>query len=335
MDTTQVLPLIWFGIIGFSVFMYVLLDGFVLGIGILSRFVDREHERDVMMNSVAPIWDGNETWLVLGGTGLLAAFPPAYTVLLPALYLPLTIMLAALIFRGVAFEFRFKARRKAGWNLAFNLGSIVATFCQGVTLGAIVQGVEADGAQFAGATFDWFSPFTMLTGVALVAGYALLGATWLAMKTEGPLQQTAYGWSRFLLTCVIGFMAAVSLYVPFLDADYAQRWFGWPQTLYMLPFPVIAAGVSAWLYASVRNRRNYLPFLLSLAMFAVGYAGLAMSFWPHIIPPHLTIWNAAAPPATQSFLLVGISFLLPFILFYTGWSYWIFRGKVTRDMGYH
>jgi len=336
MTTIELLPLVWFGIIGFGVFMYVLLDGFVLGIGILSGFAHGEYERDIMMNSVAPIWDGNETWLVLGGTALLAAFPPAYTVLLPALYLPLSVMLIALIFRGVAFEFRFKANRKLGWNLAFNLGSIVATFCQGVTLGAIVQGIETDGgAQYAGGVFDWLSPFTLLTGVALVTGYAMLGATWVVMKTRGTLQQKAYGWSRMLLTGVIAFMGLVSLYVPFLDGDYAERWFGFPHALVMVPFPLAAIAVSWGLYASVLRRAEYLPFILSLAMFAVGYAGLAASFWPHIIPPDLTIWNAAAPPESQAFLLVGIAFLLPFILFYTGWSYWIFRGKVSKDMGYH
>src|SRR5699024_2623610 len=185
----------------------------VLGIGILTRFVEREDDRDLMMNSVAPVWDGNETWLVLGGTALLAVFPAAYTVLLPALYLPLTVMLAALIFRGVAFEFRFKARRKAGWNAAFNIGSIAAAFCQGITLGAIVQGIDAESGQFAGATFDWLSPFSLLTGVALVAGYALLGATWLAMKTEGALQSRAYRWSHTLLAWVIAFMVLVSVYV--------------------------------------------------------------------------------------------------------------------------
>ena len=333
--TIDLLPRVWFGIIGFGVFMYVLLDGFVLGIGILSGFAHGEYERDIMMNSVAPIWDGNETWLVLGGTGLLAAFPAAYTVLLPALYLPLSLMLIALIFRGVAFEFRFKAERKFGWNTAFNFGSIVATFCQGVTLGAIVQGVATDGAQYVGGVFDWLSPFSLLTGVSLVVGYALLGATWMVMKTAGNLQQKAYGWSRMLLTGVIVCMALVSLYVPFLDGDYAQRWFGLPHALLLVPFPLAAVAVSYALYASVLRRSEYWPFLLSLAMFAVGYGGLAASFWPHIIPPDLTIWNAAAPPESQRFLLVGMVFLLPFILFYTGWSYWIFRGKVSRDMGYH
>lgn len=335
MNTIDLLPLVWFGVIGFGVFMYVLLDGFVLGIGILSTFANGEEERDVMMNSVAPIWDGNETWLVLGGTALLAAFPPAYTVLLPALYLPLSLMLMALIFRGVAFEFRFKADRKFGWNTAFALGSIIATFCQGVTLGAIVQGINADGAQYVGGAFDWLSPFSLLTGLALLAGYSLLGATWVVLKTGGDLQDTAYRWSRVLLTAVIVFMGLVSLYVPFLGAHYAQRWFGFPQSLLLAPFPLTAMLVSYMLYRSVSRRSEYWPFLLTLAMFAVGYAGLGASIWPHIIPPNLTIWNAAAPRESQIFLGVGLAVLLPFILFYTAWSYWVFRGKVTSDMGYH
>lgn len=329
------LPLIWFGIIGFGVFMYVLLDGFVLGIGMLSRLAATEEERDIMMNSVAPIWDGNETWLVLGGAGLLAAFPPVYSAMLTALYLPLTLMLIALIFRGVAFEFRFKARDKRGWNLAFQAGSVVVTFCQGVSLGALVHGINVVNNQYAGGSFEWLSPFALMTGLALVAGYALLGATWLVIKAEGPLQTRAYGWSRTLLAAVVVFMALVSLWVPFLDDAYAQRWFGWPNIIWLLPVPVITLGLCAGLYRSLGRRATFKPFLYSLGLFAVGYAGLAISIWPHILPPHLTIWNAASPPATQGFLLVGLVALLPFILFYTAYSYWVFRGKVTASTGYH
>ncbi len=329
------LPLIWFGIIGFGVFMYVLLDGFVLGIGMLSRLAANEEERDIMMNSVAPIWDGNETWLVLGGAGLLAAFPPVYSAMLTALYLPLSLMLMALIFRGVAFEFRFKARDKRGWNFAFQAGSVVVTFCQGVSLGALVAGINVVDNQYLGGAFDWFSPFALMTGLALVAGYALLGATWLVIKAEGPLQTRAYGWSRTLLAAVVLFMALVSLWVPFLDDAYAQRWFGWPNFVLLLPVPVITLALCAGLYRSLGRRATFKPFLYSLGLFAVGYAGLAISIWPHILPPHLTIWNAASPPATQGFLLVGLVALLPFILFYTGYSYWVFRGKVTASTGYH
>lgn len=331
----ELLPLIWLGIIGFGVFMYVLLDGFVLGIGILSRFAGSEPERSIMMNSVAPVWDGNETWLVMGGAGLLAAFPPVYASMLTALYLPLTLMLIALIFRGVAFEFRFKAKRKAGWNLAFNGGSIVASFCQGVTLGAIVQGINVVNGQYVGGAFDWLTPFSLMTGVALVFGYALLGSSWLILKSEGPLQTQAYAWTTRLLVAVIGFMGLVSLWVPFLDLTYAERWFGWPNLLLLSPLPLLVAGVAFALYRAVRQRAHLQPFVYSLAMFGLGYAGLAISIWPHILPPHLTVWNAASPPETQGFLLIGVAMLLPFILFYTAYSYWVFRGKITSDSGYH
>jgi len=328
-------PLIWLGIIGFGVFMYVFLDGFVLGIGILSRFAKGETERDIMMNSVAPVWDGNETWLVMGGAGLMAAFPPVYAAMLPALYLPLSLMLIALIFRGVAFEFRFKAQRKAGWNLAFNGGSIVATFCQGITLGAIVQGVAVVDGQYAGGAFDWLTPFSIMTGIALIFGYALLGSSWLVLKSEGALQEQAYRWTTRLLIAVIGFMGLVSLWVPFLDLAYAERWFSWPNILYLLPIPLIVALVSWALFRAVKRRNDSLPFIYTLATFALGYVGLAISIWPHILPPDLTVWNAASPPETQGFLLIGMSVLLPFILFYTAYSYWVFRGKMTADAGYH
>lgn len=331
----EYLPLIWFGVIGFGVFMYVLLDGFVLGIGILSALAPSETDRDVMMNSVAPVWDGNETWLVLGGAGLMAAFPPVYAVMLPALYLPLSLMLIALIFRGVAFEFRFKARDKRGWNAAFNVGSIVATFCQGISLGALVQGVEVVDNQFAGGTFDWLTPFALMTGVALVCGYALLGTTWLIMKSEVPLQAHAYDWTRPLLVAVVAFMAVVSLWVPFLEGAYAERWFSWPNLLLLAPIPVVTGAVCLLLFYTVQRRAEILPFLCALALFALGYLGLAVSIWPHILPPDLTIWNAASPPGSQGFLLIGLGMLLPFILFYTAYSYWVFRGKVAADAGYH
>ena len=335
MDTAELMTLAWFAILAFGVFMYVFLDGFVLGIGILSAFAGSDAARDTMMNSVAPVWDGNETWLVLGGGGLLAAFPLAYAIILPALYAPLIAMLLGLVLRGVAFEFRFKARDKRGWNMAFAGGSVIATFCQGVTLGAIVQGVAARGGQYVGGAFDWLSGFSLLTGCALVAGYALLGASWMIVKTGGTLQDRAFAWTQRLLWTVLAFMVGVSLWVPTLDAAYAERWFGWPGMLWLAPLPLAAAVIGYGLRRSVIARRETAPFVWTLALFASGFAGLAASFWPQLIPPHITIWNAAAPPASQSFLMAGMVFLLPFILGYTAWSYWIFRGKVTRDMGYH
>jgi cytochrome d ubiquinol oxidase subunit II len=330
------LTLLWFAIIAFGVFMYVLMDGFVLGIGILFPTAPSEQDRDLMMNSVAPIWDGNETWLVLGGASLFAAFPVAYAVLLPALYLPLLAMLIALIFRGVAFEFRFKAAaQKRLWSLAFNVGSIIATFAQGVVLGTFVQGFSVVDHHYEGGPLDWLTPFGLITGFALLAGYALLGATWLIIKAEGELQDWAYRITVPLLIAMVIFMVIVSLWVPFLDTDIAYRWFSWPNMVFLAPIPLLAGTTSVKLYRAVQQRREVLPFVLAMALFLLNYAGLAISIWPNIVPPDLSIWEAASPPETQMFLLTGMVVLLPIILFYTGYSYWIFRGKISHDIGYH
>ena len=327
---------IWFAIIAFGIFMYVLMDGFVLGIGILFRFAPHEHDQDVMMNSVAPIWDANETWLVLGGAGLFAAFPLAYSVILPALYLPLIAMLIALVFRGVAFEFRFKAEKSRYlWNIAFNLGSMIATFAQGVALGAFVQGFEVVNRQYAGATFDWLTPFSLVTGVALMAGYALLGSTWLIMKTEGELQDWAYRLTVRLLIAVVAAIILISVWVPFLDTDIGNRWFSWPNIIFLSPVPILVGAMAVGLLRAVDQRETYLPFILAMGLFLLGYAGLAISIWPNIIPPDISIWEAASPPESQIFLLVGVIFLIPIILGYTAYSYWVFRGKVKQDAGYH
>lgn len=332
----QALTLAWYWIIGFGIFMYVLLDGFVLGIGILFPTVPHEHDRDVMMNTVAPIWDGNETWLVLGGAALFAAFPLAYAVILPALYLPLLGMLMALIFRGVAFEFRFKSGSKRYlWNLAFFGGSLVATFWQGVSLGAFVQGFEVVDRQYAGGTFDWLTPFSLFTGAALLAGYALLGATWLIMKTEGELQDRAYRYTLPLLYAVLAGIAVISIWVPLLSPQIAERWFSWPNIALFSPAPLLTVVAAFILWRSVRRRHTFSPFILSMGLFFLAYSGLGVSIWPNIIPPNISIWEATSPPESQLFLLVGVLFLLPVILGYTAYSYWIFRGKVTRDSGYH
>ena len=330
------LPLIWGGIIAFAVFMYVLMDGFDLGIGILFPFMRSEDNRDVAMNTVAPIWDGNETWLVLGGGGLLGVFPVAYAVLLPAFYLPLLIMLIALIFRGVAFEFRFKVdTHKPRWNYAFFFGSLLATFAQGLVLGAFVQGIPHNGRQYTGGALDWLTPFAVMTGCALVAGYALLGATWLVAKTEGHLHAWAQDVSLGLLAAVVAFMALVSFWVPFLDTTIADRWFALPNLLYLSPVPILVGVVSVALFWAIKARRHYAPFLLSLSLFALGYAGLGISLWPNVVPPDISIWQASSPPETQGFMLVGVVILLPIILGYTAYTYWVFRGKVTADAGYH
>jgi len=337
MTLETVLPVVWFGVIGFGVLMYVLLDGFVLGLGILAPFAEDEAQLDHMMNTAAPIWDGNETWLVLGGASLLAAFPKAYAIVLSALYLPVLLMLIALIFRGVAFEFRFKARRaKPAWGAAFALGSMLAAFAQGVILGALVEGMPLQEGKYVGGVFDWFSPFSMLTGVAVVFGYALLGACWLILKTGGALQKTARTLTRPLVLVVVAFMGLVSAWLPFLDSQIMARWFEQGNFWWLAPVPLLAlANALALWRAAMRQDRDAAPFVLTLCFFALGFAGLVLGIWPNIVPPALTIWEAASPVSSQGFVLVGLVLLLPVILGYTFWSYRVFRGKVQADAGYH
>jgi cytochrome d ubiquinol oxidase subunit II len=331
------LPLIWAGLIAVGVLMYVLLDGFDLGIGILFPFTRSRGDRDVMMNTVAPVWDGNETWLVLGGGGLLAAFPMAYSVVMPALYLPVLLMLVALVFRGVAFEFRFKAgRSKALWGWAFALGSLCTAFWQGVILGAIVQGLPVQDGHAAGGAFAFFGPFPMLTGMAVVCGYALLGAGWLILKTEGRLQQVARTFARPLTLLVVAFMGLVSAWLPFLASRVMTRWFEDGHFWWLSPVPllVLLNAFALW-RAVMAEGRDARPFVLTLCFFGLGFAGLVLGLWPYLVPPTLTLWQAASPPSSQLFVLVGLMLLLPVILGYTWWSYRVFAGKVAADSGYH
>jgi len=331
------LPIIWFGVIGFGVLMYVLLDGFVLGLGILLPFARDEHQRDHMMNTAAPIWDGNETWLVLGGAGLLAAFPKAYALILSSLYLPVLLMLIALVFRGVAFEFRFKAQRsKFLWGVAFALGSLCAAFWQGVILGAIVEGMPLQAGKYIGGVFGFFSPFAMLTGAAVVFGYALLGACWLILKTEGGLQQVARTLARPLVLVVLVFMGLVSAWLPFLDSRIMARWFQGGHFWWLSPVPllVLLDAFALW-RAVMAHGRDARPFVLTLCFFGLGFAGLVLGLLPYLVPPELTIWQAASPPSSQMFVLGGLVVLLPLILGYTWWSYRVFAGKVEADAGYH
>jgi cytochrome bd ubiquinol oxidase subunit II len=336
MDWATVLPVVWFFIIGFAVMMYVLLDGFVLGLGILTPFADDEHQRDHMMNTAAPIWDGNETWLVLGGAALMATFPRAYAVVLSTLYLPILLMLIALIFRGVAFEFRFKAHTSRWvWGVAFNVGSLLTAFAQGVILGSLVEGIPLHPGKYVHGAFAWFSPFAMMTGVAVVFGYALLGATWLVMKTEGRLQRIAFDLTRPLMLVVIGFMLIVSAWLPFVDSALMARWFTGSHFLYLSPVPVLTAINAALLWRAVLKDKEVQPFVLSLCFFALGFIGLVLGMWPNIVPPDMSIWDAASPPSSQGFVLVGAAFLIPAVLAYTVYSYRVFRGKVEADAGYH
>ena len=337
MTLEYLLPVLWFGVIGFGVLMYVVLDGFVLGLGILAPFAQDDAQLDHMMNTAAPIWDGNETWLVLGGAGLLAAFPAAYALVLSTLYLPVLLMLIALIFRGVAFEFRFKARRaRPFWGAAFSLGSMVAAFAQGVILGAIVQGIPvAHGAAPAGS-FSWFSPFSMLTGIAVMFGYALLGASWLVLKTAGPLQQVARGLTRPLVLVVVAFMDLVSTWLPFLESRVMARWFEGGNFWWLAPVPLLALANAVALWRTALDEgRDARPFMLTLSFFFLGFIGLVLGIWPNIVPPDLGIHAAASSTSSQLFLGVGLLFLLPAILGYTVWSYRVFRGKVEAGDGYH
>jgi len=331
------LPLIWAVIIIFGVMMYVVMDGFDLGIGILFPFVPGEGDRDVMMNTVAPVWDGNETWLVLGGAALFGAFPLAYSVVLEALYLPLILMLVGLIFRGVAFEFRFKARahKRHIWDKAFIWGSLVATFFQGVALGAFIEGFKVVDRKFVGGTLDWLTPFTLFSGLGLIVAYALLGCTWLIMKTEGQLQQKMHDLARPLALVLLAVIGIVSLWTPIAYPQIADRWFSMPNLVWFMPVPLLVLVTFYALLRAVQRNAHYTPFLLTLVLIFLGYSGLGISLWPNIIPPSISIWDAAAPPQSQGFMLVGTLFILPFILGYTFWSYYVFRGKVTHDDGYH
>lgn len=330
------LATVWAFVIAFAVFVYVVMDGFDLGLGILFPLFPAKADRDVMMNSVAPVWDGNETWLVLGGGGLMAAFPLAYAVLMPALYTPMIAMLIGLVFRGFAFEFRWRttaARNR--WDIAFAAGSLLATLAQGVALGAILQGVHVEARQYAGGWWDWLTPFSLLTGIALMIGYSLLGATWLVLKTEGDLRDKAYQLSWYLLFAMLAAIATVSIATPFLSIQYAQRWFTWPNIILVTPVPIAVAAVTVLLMRSLAQKQDSRPFVLSLVLFALSYAGLGISMYPYIVPQSITIWQAAAPQNSQLFMLVGVAGLMPLILGYTGWAYWVFRGKVRAVSGYH
>ena len=329
------LTIVWAFIIAFAVFAYVVLDGFDLGIGILFPTLTVGHGRNRAMNSIAPVWDGNETWLVMGGGGLLAAFPLAYSVILPATYPLIVAMLLGLVFRGVAFEFRHRdARHRALWDAGFFGGSLVAALSQGMVLGAILQGITIEGREYAGSWWDWLTPYTLLTGLGVVAGYTLLGACWLIWRTHGDLQSKAYRLAARAGIATLLLMGAVSVYNLALLPQYRARWLEMPNILFASQVPLLTAIIAVWLFRAIRKRRQLAPFLLALALFLLGMAGLGVTIWPEVIPGELTIWDAAAPERSQVFMLVGAAVTIPLILGYTAWSYWVFRGKVG-DEGYH
>ncbi|AML51998.1 MULTISPECIES: cytochrome d ubiquinol oxidase subunit II [Falsihalocynthiibacter] len=330
------LSFIWAGLIAFAVLAYVLLDGFDLGIGILFPFLKDRDERHLAMNTIAPVWDGNETWLVLGGGGLLAAFPLAYAIVMPALYPLIITMLLGLIFRGVAFEFIHRTNRmKAFWEIGFCLGSLIAAISQGMALGALVQGITIDGRAYGGGNWDWLTPFSALTALALVVGYATLGATWLILKTEGETLTRARRFAWPLGIALLVLIGVVSIVTPFLRPEYLERWFGWPSGVYSAVVPILLACAAWMLWSGLRGRHTLRPFLATVAIFVLTYIGLGISFYPSLVPPSLSIIDAAAPDTSLRFLLIGASILIPMILVYTAYSYWVFRGKVRPEDGYH
>ena len=329
------LTVIWAFIIAFAVFAYVVMDGFDLGIGILFPTFKAGRERDRAMNSIAPVWDGNETWLVLGGGGLFAAFPLAYAVILPATYPLIIAMLLGLVFRGVAFEYRWRdPGHQKFWDMAFTGGSLVAALAQGMTLGALLQGIDVVDRAYAGSWWDWLTPYTLLTGLGTVAGYALLGSTWLIWKLDGAEQDHARKLAIWSGGATIALMGAVSLFNIALNDEYAAHWLSAPQIYWVAPVPIVTAAVSLSLLHGILNARNSKPFWLAIALFFLGMSGLGVTIWPYVVPPGLTIWDAAAPERSQIFMLVGVAITMPLIIGYTAWAYWVFRGKVA-DEGYH
>lgn len=348
------LPLIWMGIIAVAVLLYVVLDGFDLGVGILFPFARNTQDRDVMMNTIAPVWDGNETWLVLGGGALLAAFPVAYSVLMPALYLPVLLMLLALIARGVAFEFRFRARARgrAFWTAMFSAGSALTAFAQGLILGGFIQGVEVQDERFAGGPFDWLTPYTLLVAVGVTVGYALLGACWIVLKSEDELHGDARRWARWAGIATAALLAIVSVATLYVHPQVSERWgvtrtvgaliiepwdvkFEAGRLLPLLPIPLLGLVGFAVLFDGLRKRAHRQPFVGAILLFLSGFLGLAVSFTPFVVPYELTFRQSAAAENALGLLLAVVAVLLPLILGYTAWVYFIFRGKVRHDAGYH
>ena len=330
--TLDLVP-IWTLLLAFTVAYYVLFDGFDLGVGMLYRLAPRAAWRPIIMRSILPVWDGNETWLVLGGLGLLGAFPLAFTIIIPAVYFPIIIMLLALVFRGVAFEFRFKSPlAQRFWDAGFSIGSAIATLAQGVVLGTFIQGFNVSGRQFAGSSLDWVSLFAALTAVSLVFGYGLLGAGWLIMKTDGELQAWSRRAARVCLVGIVLAIVAVSIWTPLLNERVAHRWFSLPNLFWLLPIPVLTALVAISIWLALDRDNEFWPFLGAVLLFLLAFLGIAVSLWPFIVPYQYTLWQAAADESTQAFLLIGTLLLIPIILVYTAWSYWVFRGKVRADL---
>lgn len=328
------LPFIFAVLLGFIILMYVVLDGFDLGIGILFPFTSNERERDTMMNSIAPVWDGNETWLVFGGAMLYGAFPKVYGLLLPILYMPIMLMLIALIFRGVSFEFRFKAKKtKSIWNWTFSISSVAAAFLQGVILGAFVQGFPINESLITINKPDWLTPFSLCTGIALVCGYALLGATWMNIKSSGRLQRKMTHYARGLLVLVVLFLIFVSIWTPLHSEKIFHRWYSIPNVFLLSPLPLLTMIALYKIWKNLGTTHQYKPFLYSIVVFLCAYIGIGVSVYPYLIPHQVTLWEAAAPDSTLLFILIGVVIMLPILLAYTAYAYYLFRGKSSEN--YH
>lgn len=325
---------VWTVILGAAVFFYVLLDGFDLGVGILHAIAPDDEARAVMVASIAPVWDGNETWLIVVGVILWGAFPPVYATLLSAFYLPLVLMLAGLILRGVAFEFRARAEGSRWvWDIAFAGGSLVAAFIQGMTVGALVEGLPIANGRYAGGDFGWLSPFALLCGIGLCLGYALLGACWLVKKCDGETLEEAYRLIPRLAAGLLIFLLVVFVYALAAHLVVMDRWLQRP---YLLMFPVVGAVAVARLAHGVLWRRDGVPFAMVALTFAAAFGTLAVSFWPYMIPFSITIEQAAAPHASLAFMFWGEGlFVFPLMLVYAAVNYSVFRGKVHLDAGHY
>lgn len=336
------LPVAFAAIMAFIILMYVILDGFDLGIGILFLMEKDSTDRDVMVNSIAPVWDGNETWLVLGGSTLYGAFPLAYAVVLPAVYPLLILMLMGLIFRGTAFEFRFRAptaRLRRLWDHGFMAGSLIAAFCQGAILGALMHGTSVAGDSFAGGPLAWVSPFSIFCGVAVVIGYALLGATWIIWRASGPLQENMRTYAKLLGIAMLALFGIVGLWSPLLNPAFFHRWFAWPGIFATALAPVSVLVLAYLFFSRLRwidaAQHDKTPFLCALGWFVVSFAGLGYSIFPLIVPPAIDIWQASSPPASQSFLIIGVVVMIPIIIAYNIFAYYVFRGKIAAGEHYH
>jgi cytochrome d ubiquinol oxidase subunit II len=320
---------IWFFLIGLMLVLYVVLDGFDLGVGILSLFAGDEDSRGIMMASLGSVWDANETWLVVLGGALFGAFPLVYGVALHALYVPVMVMIFGLIFRGVALEFHAHARRKSLWGVAFGAGSLVAAICQGLILGAVIGGITVRDNSFVGGLWDWAYPFPLLVAVGVVFGYALLGATFLISKTTGEMLQRSYRRARVSAWAMLAAAAAVTVWTPVLHDHIASKWFSLPAFFYIATLPLGALVAFLMLMRSLHRGHEHAPFVYSLIIFLCSFSGLAISLYPYLLPPYVSISDAAASPKTLVFMLTGIGMLLPIMLIYNGYQYYVFRGKVS------